>query len=70
MRKKVKDKKETGAGYYYYPSEEMLESFSQLTTEQRLMWLYEATSFLHAVASPETKRTWAKLRRGKELKSL
>jgi hypothetical protein len=53
-----------GYTYTYTVSDEQLRAFRRLTPRERLRWLDETRDFLVRNASAETKRWWAKLRRG------
>ncbi len=56
----MKDEEETG--FTYYVSDEQLARFAKASIDQRLDWLEDMREATYALASPETRLSWARLR--------
>lgn len=50
-------------GFHYDVSEEQIRAFSACSPAERLRWLEEMREVTWKLASPETKRSWGRLRR-------
>ena len=54
-------------GFTYEVSDEQIDAYRALPIERRIRWIEETARATYALASPEVRARWSRLRRGEPI---